>query len=327
MSIGEILDEIQEGTEETDTNIDIEQPNLASEEIKSIELKTKTGSFKVSSFDGKVVDKFNNFYNRCRLQQSIKDLVRVDRAIAQEALATLPEYTKTIENKFTAYPSAMNKKLLDEIVFTGNSEVPTELEEVIREMLFQVNSSIDSAETVFEEVRISVVKLREMVNTKFDAVKPKIIYDNKPFDLLTVDFNDLQWIDDTKLHYDKYAGVLTKKAAAILYCDQFVQFKEFLKENCGSSLIEKPSIVEFVSELMRTEVILESGMSNIRNFKESATTYFSQDNKELTGWVSDLVNSLESVVKSCDNFNRITSILEGKDGLTSRLIEFVEFID
>lgn len=329
MSLSEILDEIQD--DKVDDNVEQIKPEdeTALEEIRSIKTKTHGLGFKISAFDNKVVDKFNCLYSKVRLREVISGMVKVDRAIAQEAMATLPEVSPAMTSKLTSYPSTINRKLLDEIVFTGNDEVPAELEEVIREMLNEVNSSYSENEKMLDEIKISSELLRNLVKTKYEDGDKKsiVLFHNTSYDLLTTPLNILFGLDDTKLDYEKYSGVLGEKIRKLAYSEKVIQFANFLKDNCGGDVLENHSVLDMVNEIARVEVILNSSFENISRFKESATTYFERNEKTLTGWVSDLVNSLESVIKSCENFNNISESMEGEDGVVQMLYDFLNFLD
>lgn len=329
MALNELLDEILDDkvSDEIEKVEGVEDPAL--EEIRSIKTKSTGRRFNISTFDNRVVDKFNTLYSKVRLKETVAGMVKIDRAIAQEAMATLPEVNPAMAAKLTSYPSAINRKLLDDIIFAGNDEVPEELEKIIREMLEEVNSSFDANEKLLTEIKISSNLLRDLLKTKYveGPTKSIVIYDGKSLDLVHAPLQDLFMIEDTRLDYDKYANVLSEKIRGLTYSPKIIAFGEYLSEHCGGAVLGEHSVLDLVNEIMRTEVIATANFDNIKNFKESATAYFQREEKTLTGWVSDLVNSLDSVLKSSDSFNKIADILDGKDGVVQQLYDYLTFLD
>ncbi len=324
MSIGDILNDINDGISGDIDQIDgVTETSL--EEIKKVTVSSSDGRIHIGKLDSGVIDKFNTLYKRCLLRKAICGMTKVERSIAVEAMATLPLHSPTNEAKLTSVPSAINKKILDDIVFTGKDEVPGELHNYLLETFSLFNESFITGLNNFIDFIVSYSdSLRATVNAKIKTAT--VMVDGVSHNLLAESLFELIVIDDSSLFYDKYAGELNKRIRSIL-TNEFYAYYETLREITGKKDGSDLSVVGLLADLPLVEVILRGVHQSVTEFITVADYYVKRGNPELTGAAAEAVSALERVIPSTETYNKLSSVLNEESVFLKDLISYAEFID
>lgn len=322
MSIHDLLNDINDGV----IDLGKDQANLETSLEGAKEITPVAGNLKINlaKLDTSLIDKFNNLYRVCVLRKALSKVSKVDRSIAVEAMATLPNHNPINEAKLTSAPSAINKKILDEIVFTGKDEMPPDLHIYLMETYTLFN------EQFIDEIRTFlnfIVEYNDSLRTKInDKIKTAIIMSgNVSYNLITADLIELHGLDDTQLEYPKYSGELDKRIKSILDSEVYT-FKSGIRDLSGNDNSDY-SIMGLSKDLSLLEVFLRGILQTVQEFVTVSKYYVDQNNTELTGAASDAVSSLQTAIVSTENYNKITSFICEESNLLKTVSEYVSFID
>ena len=322
MSIHDLLNDINDGV----IDLGKDQANLETSLEGAKEITPVAGNLKINlaKLDTSLIDKFNNLYRVCVLRKALSKVSKVDRSIAVEAMATLPNHNPINEAKLTSAPSAINKKILDEIVFTGKDEMPPDLHIYLTETYTLFNERfIDEIRTFLNFIVEYNDRLRTIINEK---IKTAIVMSgNVSYNLITTDLIDLHNLDDTQLEYPKYSGELDKRIKSILDSELYT-FKSGIRELTGNDNNDH-SIMGLSKDLSLLEVFLRGILQTVQEFVTVSKYYVDQNNTELTGAASDAVTSLQTAIVSTENYNKITSFICEESNLLKTVSEYVSFID
>lgn len=324
MSIHDILNDINDGvTDNNEISQEAEQASL--ENARTITTVATGVSINLGKLDTGVIDKFNTLYKRCLLRKTISKMTKVDRSIAIEAMATLPSHNPINEAKLTSTPSVINKKILDEIVFSGKDELPSDLHEFILDTFSMFNEELlAEIKDLLSFVSETNSSIKEIVNNK---VKTSIIMvGNESHNLLSDSLLDLSLIDDSKVMYEKYEGELNKRISAILNND-FYEFNKVIKEISSGAVGKGFSIVDILGDLSLVEIILTGISDNIQGFINIANLYIDQNSTELTGAANDTVEKLQSVISSAETYNKLTGVINTDSVFLEAVVDYLNFID
>lgn len=322
MSIHDLLNDINDGV----IDLGKDQANLETSLEGAKEITPVAGNLKINlaKLDTSLIDKFNNLYRVCVLRKALSKVSKVDRSIAVEAMAALPNHNPINEAKLTSAPSAINKKILDEIVFTGKDEMPPDLRIYLIETYTLFN------ERFIDEIRTFlnfIVEYNDSLRTKInEKIKTAIVMSgNASYNLITTDLIDLHSLDDTQLEYPKYSGELHKRIESILG-SKIYTFKSGIRDLSGNDNSDY-SIVGLSKDLSLLEVFLRGILQTVQEFVTVSKYYVDQNNTELTGAASDAVSSLQTAIVSTENYNKITSFICEESDLLKTVSEYVNFID
>ncbi len=322
MSIQDILSDINDGV----VDLGQDQANLETSLEGAKEVTPVVGNLKINlaKLDTSLIDKFNNLYRVCVLRKTLSNVSKVDRSIAVEAMAALPNHNPINEAKLTSTPSAINKKILDEIVFTGKDEMPADLHNYLIETYTLFNDRfIDEIRTLLNFIVEYNDNLRTKINEKYKTAI--VMSDNVSYNLLATDFTDLYNLDDTQLQYTKYSGELRKRIKSILGTEYYA-FKSGIRDLIGKDNSDC-TIMGFGKDLSLLEVFLRGILQTVEEFVTVSKYYVDQNNTELTGAANDAVSSLQTAITSADNYNTITSCISEESDLLKNVSEYVSFID
>lgn len=323
MSIHDLLNDINDGV--TDNSVATEENMKTSlEGVGEVTAIVSDVRLNLAKLDAAVIDKFNTLYRRCLIRKALTKVSKVDRSVALEAMATLPVSNPVNEAKLTSTPSAINKKILDDIVFSGKDEMPADLHDYLLNTFSLFNEEfLTEVDDLIQFVTNYNDTIRTLVNNKYKT--SIVMVDNETRNLLSDSLVDLSFVDDSTLMYDKYTGELNKRINAIL-CTELYEFNVVLKE-MGKGSGKGFSVIDILSDLTLLEVILRGIRTTIAEFISVATFYVNQNNRELTGAAGDSVNALQQVIISTDNYNRINSVIGTDSVFLEALSDYVNFID
>ena len=322
MSIHDILNDINDGV----IDLSQDQTNLETSLEGAKEITPVVGNLKINlaKLDTGLIDKFNNLYRVCVLRKALSKVSKVDRSIAIEAMATLPNHNPINEAKLTSTPSAINKKILDEIVFTGKDEMPSDLHTYLIETYTLFNDRfIDEIRTLLNFIVEYNDNLRTKINDKYKTAI--VMSGNVSYNLLATDFIDIHNLDDTQLQYTKYSGELRKRINSIVG-NEYYAFKSGIRELIGKDNSDC-TIMGFGKDLSLLEVFLRGILQTVEEFVTVSKYYVDQNNTELTGAANDAVSTLQRAIASTDNYNKITSFISEESNLLKAVSEYVNFID
>lgn len=322
MSIQDLLNDINDGV----VDLGQDQANLDTSLEGAKEVTPVVGNLKINlaKLDTSLIDKFNNLYRVCVLRKALSKVSKVDRSIAVEAMAALPNHNPINEAKLTSTPSAINKKILDEIVFTGKDEMPADLHTYLIETYTLFNDRfIDEIRTFLNFIVEYNDNLRTKINDKYKT--SIVMFGNTSYNLLATDLNELHSLDDTQLEYPKYSGELRKRIKSILD-SEFYTFKSGIRDLSGNDNSDY-SVMGLSKDLSLLEVFLRGILQTVEEFVTVSKYYVDQNNTELTGAASDAVSSLQTAIASTENYNKITSFISEESNLLKTVSDYVSFID
>lgn len=324
MSIHDILNDINDGV--TDNLVTAEESVKTSlEGVGEVTSISSGVRLNLGKLDTTVIDKFNTLYRRCLIRKALTKVSKVDRSVALEAMATLPDSNPVNEAKLTSTPSVINKKILDDIVFSGKDEMPPDLHDYLLNTFNLFNEEfLNEVDDLIRFVTSNLDELRTVFSAKYKT--SIVMVGNETHNLLTDSLIDLSLIDDSTIMYDRYQGTLNKLIKAIL-CDELYNFNAVLKEVCQSEVAKGFSVIDILGDLTLLEVILRGIRTSIAEFISVATFYVNQNNRELTGAAGDSINALQQVIISTDNYNKINAVIDTDSVLLKSLSDYVNFID
>lgn len=327
MAIHDLLNDINDGIT-GNVNPELESNRegvLGLEGAKEIVQVTGNVKLNLSKLDNNIIDKFNTLYSRCLIRKALQGAKKVDRGVVLEAMATLPANSTVNQAKLTTAPSAINKKILDEIVFSEKDEVPADLHTFIIDTLKVLN---DGTVKELDDLLLFITeysgRVREQLNNK---IKTSIVMNgNQSVNLLAEDIITITSIDDTKLMYPKYEGELNKRAKNIL-TEDFYTFVTTMREFNNSEKDTDYSVCGILNNLTMVEAILRGIRSSFVSFIDSANYYINQGNPELTGAANDAVEDLQRAITSSETYNKVCSVISEKSQFLEAIAEYVDFID
>lgn len=153
--------------------------------------------------------KLNILYDTLRIKTAIESLEVVDYSMALEAMSGMDDPV-TIRAKLTKTPSSINKVLIAKELETTTDEIPQEY----IDRLGEVNSLFEETKETRSVLKTSIVNLISSYASEMNRLSinpPLVLVDSENLNLYTTPLTDTVGIDDTKLMYDKYSGVLVKK--------------------------------------------------------------------------------------------------------------------
>lgn len=330
MSLGELLDDLNKDV----TNIDTTDTSIAMENIVITEAKKDGHQFNIQRFSKETLDRVNTMFNLIVLKQNVAGMPRVDRNVALEVFTMLPDVGKVEQAKLTAVPSIINKEIMER-VFNSNIEHKVSLDVVDKlyelETLIQNHlPMIDNLINYFESFKSTIEAKAEMLK-----VAPPLIIEYKAFtnagednatrniDLYTEKFEVINRLDDTKLEYPKYSGLLVNK-----YCD--IYYSDTLK-----LLYETMVYLPVLSELTLSSFaqLGRSVVETLNRYKEDLSRYLSglssvrKQEAELNSETIDFINGYEDMALKLETIGKLKAIIETKDNCFEQAAELVLFID
>jgi len=313
MSISDILSDIKEDIAIEEIVVSIPQ-----------EFKFKLN---ISSIDKNVISKFNSLYNALCVKNTIKGMDKLDLNIAQEVFTMLPDMNKSDNAKLTTYPSVINKDIVETALKDIDNKIPQDVIQMVNSLAIEVKSNIDFINEVvdfFSELNKELKIKDEYLSSK----KPMIIYNGTGKNLYTDEINDLIFIDDSTIDYEKYKGQLTNKYKNLLSDETFNKYIEYCKEeNYGSiTITEKLSLSGLVQELIHLNDIVRNVTNELFKYTEEAKNFNSDSSITIDNDSASIVNEVDSKMKTLKFLQTLHNIIETKDNFVSKLEELLNFI-
>ncbi len=322
MSVLEILDDIKEGISDQEV-----EPNdsISQEHVKDIHTFTTAINFNVKRLDTTVEEKFNQLYKRCVLKKTLSKLTKVDKSTAMEAMAALPAYNKVHEAKLTSAPSAINKKILDEVIFSENDQIPPDLFSFINETLSIFNTEkMDKVKQITDNIEVELQSIREQVANKYKTAL--VIYDNTSYNLLSDDLFVLSYeVKDTELDYPPYGNALNDKAKVVL--KHLNEVRALANTITQSERKEENSVMGFISLIDLLLILLKSYQETIKRFVAAGTYFITSNSTELTRASAEAVETVQLAIEAGESLNNILSVFTEDNEIMNSLTSYVSFID
>lgn len=325
MSLSEILDDLNKDTANINTSL---------ENITITEIKKNGNQISIQCFPKETIQKITNMFNLITLKKNIEELPRIDRNVALEVFAMLPNVDKAEQAKLTTVPSIINKEIIDS-VFNTNIEYKIsidvvdklhDLECLIKNHLPMIDVLVNYFKTFKSTVegKVEVFKNTPPMVTEFKACALKD-EDNgiRNIDLYTERFEIISRLDDTKLEYPKYAKRLNNMIADIYYNETLKILYE-----CH---IYVPPLVEL--SLAYMVQVGYSIIDTMNYYREDLNRYLSdlsvirKQEVELNTETIKLINGYEPMVIKLETIGRLKNIIETKDNCFDKTAELVEFLD
>lgn len=328
MSFSDLLSDIRGDVESS-----VDLTHVVSVEDQTLQLPTSEFKLTVDQFDKSVIEKFNNLYQALTLKNSIQNLNKVDRQIAQEVFTMLPEVTKVEQAKVTSFPSVMNKEVVDRALQTVVDVVPEESAQLLKETVTDIKENQER----INEVHECLVRSLDILKTQWDRHnnKPPIVIDgDRTIDLFNSPFADVCTINDGNLDYEKYAGTLVSKFEAIVKNESLKRYVEHTlpkterSEQDGVSLssVYSFSLRELTQRLM---MVAETAKSHADIFDKYilAVNAYEQTDGRINQEVSDLVNQTPEVIHTLQWYKLLYESCVDKEGFLGLVLELLEFLD
>lgn len=331
MSLGDILDGIQ------DNVINIETPedgNIAAEGVVIMDAKKNSQQFSVQRLSKETLEKVNTMFNLLVLKNNVANMPRVDRGIAMEVFTMLPDIGKVEQAKLTSAPSIINKELMDK-VFNANIENKLSLD--ISDKLYDLKDliekhipMIDVLVTYFHAFTAMVIDKTEI----FKNVPPTVVeykafvsqeqnQENRLVDLYTEKMDVIIKIDDSKLEYEKYNGVLIGK------------FYDIYSSATLDDLYNSGIYLPMKNELSLSGLVQygKTVIENLSNYKDNLQRYYDgltsiqRQETELNAETIEFINGYDDMAFKLEVIGRLKAITETKDNCFDKTAELIEFLD
>lgn len=285
MSLSDILNEISGDIDNINdnnlipSNIDISKESIClfKEDLPSIDKKTLASLYKKEEL--------------LALKKIVGSSPKIDKSIVLEAMAALPIVDKVTEAKLTNAPSAINKKILDDIIYDGTDEVP--------------NNWISDIRGLYEEISIRSKTIKELMSE----------VDGRYCDIEKI--IDEKNLRDKELALGGIAGVEDWKKTI----EAFKVFKDLINTNQDGWYVKGKDLLDLLYDVRgyvrsNTRVVLE--------FEESARLYLDNNPKNISGEFSNVIRNIENVYTSMDGLNKIAGLVKGEDSAMGLILLNIE---
>ncbi|QXN70431.1 hypothetical protein AGENTSMITH_25 [Bacillus phage vB_BspM_AgentSmith] len=200
--LDDIMDDVLPNGEISTESLDVKRVTM---DIIRDSSKTRT----VVKLDKNFSKKLNMLYDTIRIKASLENQEVLDYNMALEAMAGMDDPV-TIRAKLTKTPSRLNKALVVSELESTSDVLPAEYEE----RLYELWQLYEETKEDRSDLKSSLQQLMAHYVTEMDRLvdyPPMVICNGESFNLYTHPLVNIIGIDDTKLMYDKYSGVLVKK--------------------------------------------------------------------------------------------------------------------
>jgi hypothetical protein len=330
MSLGDVLNDLKSDV----TNIDTSDTTVALENIAFTDEKKDSRFPSVQRLSKETVNKLNNMFNLIVLKQNIKGMQRVDRNVALEVFTMLPEVGNVEQAKLTSVPSVMNKEIMER-VFNSNIEHKMSLDVVNK--IYELEQLIENHIPMIDTLANYFETFNSTVSAKVETFKnnPPMIVEYKAYvsqdetnatrnvDVFTERLDVLLRIDDSKIEYPKYEGVLINKLSDIYHGDTLGLLY--------GTIVYVPALTEL--SLAGVVNIGKGMIDTLTNYKSSLNNYLSGINtvrrqeSELNAETIDFVNGYEDMALKLETIGKLISIIETPNNCFDVTAELLEFID
>lgn len=291
MSLSDHLDDILDDT------IPVSDASLESLAVRRVTMDVVRNNARTLTqvkLDKDFSKKLNILYDTIRIKTAIESLEVVDYSMALEAMSGMDDPV-TIRAKLTKTPSRINKALVVKELETTTDEIPQEY----IERLGEVNSLFEETRETRSALKTSIYDLMSRYSSEMNRLSinpPLVLADGENFNLYTTPLMDIVGIDDTKLMYDKYSGVLINKFKWLYTSDDIASLLQQKKVTNLDVSAEADSDVDL--DVTEEEEEIASKLASKIDMTED-TGVVTEDNNLGTVVSSSLnVTSLESVCRS-----------------------------
>lgn len=289
MSLSEVLDEIKGDAEEVDES-------LVLDSNKGIEGKVAVEEFKLfpvelTRVNPTTLEAYNKAYDLKVLKETIGEHTKVDKGIVLEAMAALPEVSHVSQAKLTTAPSAINKKILDDIIYSGVDKVPSDLIDAIRGLYEELLVRENVTSGLMNEVEGRYIEIETLIQEKG--------LEDSELELVTLP------------NHEQYMELV----------ESFSVFSELLNiENKVWRIKGK----ELLSLLGDVKMHVRANLNTIEEFKTDAKLYLEGTPDNLSGELNNVVRNMGSAYDAIEGLNKISRIVSG-EGCSMEVIQ--EFLD
>lgn len=308
MSLSDHLDDILDDTIPVS---DASLESLAVRRVTTDVVRNNARTLTQVKLDKDFSKKLNILYDTIRIKTAIESLEVVDYSMALEAMSGMDDPV-TIRAKLTKTPSRINKALIVKELETTTEEIPQEY----IERLGEVNSLFEETRETRSALKTSIYDLMSRYSSEMNRLSinpPLVLADGENFNLYTTPLMDIVGIDDTKLMYDKYSGVLVKKFKWLYTSDGIASLLQQKKVSSLDVSTEADSDVDL--DVTEEEEEIASKLASKIDMTED-TGVVTEDNSLSTVVSSSLnVTSLESVCRSV--YCSLSILLDSLDKLTA----------
>lgn len=331
MSLGDILDYIKDNVTNVETPDD---GAIAAENVVITDARKNGQQFSVQRFSKETLEKVNNMFNLLVLKNNIASMPRVDRGIAMEVFTMLPEVGKVEQAKLTSAPSVINKELMDK-VFNANIEHKLSLD--ISDKLYDLKDLIEKHLPMVEVLVNYFQAFTSMVSDKaevFKNVPPTVVeykafvsqeqnQENRLVDLYTEKMDVILHMDDSKLEYEKYNGVLIDMFSAIYYSETLNDLYNTVSYLPAKNEISLAGLVQYG----------KTAIENLNRYKEDLERYYSgltavqRQETELNAETIEFINGYDDMAFKLEVIGRLKAIIETKDNCFDKTAELISFLD
>lgn len=323
MSLSSILDDIEQDAEKV-------APEVATEAITVSIPETSKTKIDTTQIDQQVVKKFSVLYNQLVMKQTVQNVIKLDRKIAQEVFTMIPESSPVEQAKITAYPSAMNKDVVLKALDGISDKIPDSVMSLLQDTLQEAENNKDKITSVVTTVTEFFQRFKTLAQ-KFEKPCGLVIYMKNTYNLYTDPYNKLSIFDDRHLDYPKYEDVLGKKIYSTFQHPTVVKWLQ----------AQNPGVDEFVAMGQAVELSVASLIDNVGLVTQSLIKNqetFTQLHFELKGFLdsketlvneksNEVVCNLERMIFIMNQMNSIHDILAVPGNFLENLEELLIFID
>ena len=323
MSLSSILDDIEQDTDKVIPQISTEEITLSVPETSKTRLDT-------TQIDQRVIKKFSVLYNQLVMKQTVQNVIKLDRKIAQEVFTMLPESNTVDQAKITTYPSAMNKDVVMKALDGVSDKIPDSVMTLLQETLQQTENNQDRITTVVQTVNNFFQRFKQLCE-RFETSPPLVLYQKNSYNLYFDPFNKLSIIDDRQLDYPKYEETLSTKLYNVFQHKTIVKWlqaqNDQLDDISASTAAVDLSVVSIIENiglvtqaLIKNQETFNQLHSDLNQFLASSETLVNEKSNEV-------VCNLERLIFIMNQANLFHDVLDVPDNFLVNLEELLNFID
>ncbi len=324
MSLNQILNELQEGVENTaiENLAVLEKPVLQEQDLAASYFKIEA-----STLDKSIVKKINNLYDLGIIKSTIGNTSKVDYNVAQEVFTMLPETSVADRAKVTAAPSIINKEILDNVLKTQTGEYSM--------ISYQLKVDIDKIIEDISNNLVHILEVQQYINSFLESVKndairleknpPIVIANTNSYNLFTFPIYEVyNKVYGYELHYAKYQSGLLNQYSDIASDDTF---KKFIPTVTTKYTIETISLSDFIILVQNVADAIKNKISELENRVDKYKAIKAHIDKEITQELVSTVNSTEFIYQDLLYFKCLHDIKNTDNNVFDKVLALTKFLD
>jgi hypothetical protein len=331
MGLENVLDDIKGDVDNISTE-GITPENISTENIEITSIKQNSLGMSIDRISKETINKINTMFNLVIVKNNVDKLQRVDYAIAQEVFTMLPEVPKSEQAKLTANPTINNKEILAR-VFNSNidNKYSVDVHEKISNLRDLIEQNLDKFEAVYSYLNI-FKGLVESKLTVLNEVAPMVIErkynldseenQNKNINLLEEKIADIVYLDDSKMEYEKYTGVLVEKYSN-LYHDNGLKELGTIENYLSLSVV---SLKTFVSGINAIESSLKSKEAELNNYISGLRSVYNKE-VEINAETIEFINGYDSVAFNLEYLSKVYEVTKLENNCFDKVVDLINFLD